>query len=89
MIHRRHFTPQMRRRLTELDGKTGLSERTLNRQAAAAQERFAIIDQQDDPAWTALLNEFPHQSVAEAYMAAGNDTVRARRILETRHGKPL
>ena len=87
MDRKRRFTPTMRRRLAELDDKTGLGDDVIEAQADAAQRRMAVVDAQPK-AWRRLLNQYPHQIVAVVAESAGTPA-KARRVLKDRLGRPL
>ena len=87
MIRRRHYTPALRRRLRELDEKSGLPRNIIECQSSAAQARMSVIDQQPQ-AWRALLNDYPHSVVAEVAEVYGSPE-KARRALEQRLGKAI
>lgn len=84
---RRNYTPALRRRLRELEEKSGLPRAIIDRQSGVAQSRMSIIDRQ--PAeWRVLLNDYPHSVVAEVAEAYGSPQA-ARRALEQRLGKAI
>ena len=87
MIRRRHFTPALRRRLRELDEKPGLPCEIIRQQSGVAQSRMSIIDRQPVE-WRALLNDYPHNVVAEAAELYATPQA-ARRALERRLGKAI
>ncbi len=86
MIRKRRFTPAMRRRLAELDDKTGLDPALWTIQKQKAEGRLRVIDAQPE-AWRQLLNDFPHQEVAELAERLSSPA-EVRRFLERKGRTP-
>ena len=87
MIRKRRFTPALRRRLADLDERPGISADQLWEQAHAAARRMHVIDAQAQ-GWRDLLNDYPHQCVAEAAERLGTPQA-VRYEMERKLGKAI